>query len=246
MRAVAINVGANTNEPGFRGPVWPDGGFEFIPIPEEKPTHCSVPTYGDLDPHLETTIPESLAETPVHLDPEFAGYPGAAGFTYGDDHGVKAAPLLELETGDLVLFYATLSVVEGAAWLPPDWGAFLIGVFELANSPISGETFESLPDDERELYRTNAHCKREQFDARVLLRGSVETSGRFERAVPLSTTTGGTTPGELVTEASSDSGRGPWWRRPLRFDAAGTETVLSAIDRAQPDGHPLPGSKYHS
>ncbi|MDY6819435.1 MAG: hypothetical protein SVG88_12300, partial [Halobacteriales archaeon] len=25
VRAVAINVGANTNEPGFRGPIYPDG-----------------------------------------------------------------------------------------------------------------------------------------------------------------------------------------------------------------------------
>jgi hypothetical protein len=32
MRGLAINVGANTNEPGFRGPVDADGRFAYVPI----------------------------------------------------------------------------------------------------------------------------------------------------------------------------------------------------------------------
>jgi hypothetical protein len=119
MRAIAINVGANTNEPGFRGPVAPDGRFEYIPIPESKPTTTSVPTYGDLEPHLGTDIPADVAETPVHLDPEFPEYPHCERYTYGDDHGVKAGPLSSLSAGDYVFFYATLSVTARAEWLPP-------------------------------------------------------------------------------------------------------------------------------
>jgi hypothetical protein len=51
MRSVAINVGANTNEPGFRGPIYDDGRFEYVPIPESEPIdpEATVPTYGDLD-----------------------------------------------------------------------------------------------------------------------------------------------------------------------------------------------------
>ena len=37
MRSVAINVAANTNEPGFRGPIYGDGRFEYVPIPESEP-----------------------------------------------------------------------------------------------------------------------------------------------------------------------------------------------------------------
>ncbi|WP_394338202.1 hypothetical protein [Halorubrum sp. Ib24] len=37
-RAVAVNVAANTNQPGFRGPVYPDGSFAYVPIPESAAT----------------------------------------------------------------------------------------------------------------------------------------------------------------------------------------------------------------
>ena len=43
-RAVALNVGANTNEPGFRGPIRADGRFTFVPIPESQPTVEPPPT----------------------------------------------------------------------------------------------------------------------------------------------------------------------------------------------------------
>ena len=119
MRAIAINIGANTNEPGFRGPVFPDGSFEYIPIPESAPTAEGVPTYGDLAPHLRTPIPDEIADTPVHLDPEFPEYPFCERYSYGDEHGVKAGPLADLSAGDFLYFYATLSVAETDESLPP-------------------------------------------------------------------------------------------------------------------------------
>jgi hypothetical protein len=115
MRAIAINVGANTNEPGFRGPIRPDGTFEYIPITESEPA-ADPPTYGDLAPHLDTSIPDDIRETPVHLDPEFPEYPCCERYTYGDEHGIKAGPLSELSTGDYVFFYATLTVTDSSAW----------------------------------------------------------------------------------------------------------------------------------
>jgi hypothetical protein len=225
MRAVAINVGANTNEPGFRGPVFPDGSFEYIPIPESESTVETVPTYGDLAPHLQTPIPDEIAETGVHLDPEFPEYPCCERYSYGDEHGVKAGPLAELSAGEYVYFYATLSVAEPAEWLPPAWGAFLIGQFRLDRDPATPETREAVDAH----FHNNAHYKRERFDARVLLAGDPEESRLYERAVPLSTPAGGTEASELVTEHSEDSGRGPWWRRPLRFDAAGAERLRTAV-----------------
>ena len=114
MRSVAINVGANTNEPGFRGPIGADGRFEYVPIPESEPTRdgADVPTYGDLDLSVDVT---PVAETPVHLDPTFEGVHGCDRYTYGDPHGVKARPLLELEAGDYVFFYAIQSPGSSSA-----------------------------------------------------------------------------------------------------------------------------------
>ena len=228
MNAVAVNVGANTNEPGFRGPVRADGSFAYIPIPESEPTRDPVPTYGDLAPQLAAEVPERVQDTPVHLDPEFAGYPCCERYTYGDEHGVKAGPLSELSAGDYCLFYATLTVAEPADWLPPAWGAFLIGHLRLARDPVT--EYEGLGGDARAVFANNAHVKRDPFDARVLLAGDPEESRLYKRCVPLSTPEGGTEAADLVTDHSSDSGRGPWWRRPLRFDADGVAELLARVE----------------
>ncbi|MEA5388965.1 hypothetical protein VB779_19415 [Haloarculaceae archaeon H-GB11] len=232
MRAIAINVGANTNEPGFRGPVFPDGRFEYVPIPESKPTTGSVPTYGDLATHLSVEIPDSVRERAVHLDPEFAEYPQCERYTYGDPHGVKARPVSELGAGDYLLFYATLSMDgEPADWQPPDWGAYLVGHFRLARDALTGEEYEGLSADERAAFANNAHVKRDPFDARVLVHGDPDGSRLYDRAVPLSTPEAGVDANRLVTDLSADSGKGPWWRRPLRYDEAATAELLDVVER---------------
>jgi len=225
MRAIAINVGANTNEPGFRGPVDGAGKFTYLPIPESKLTREPVPTYGDLDSQLEFDVPERVHALPVHLDPEFATYPCCERYTYGDEHGVKAGPLSSLDAGDYLFFYATLTVEESATWLPPAWGAFVIGHFRLAREPASSD---DLSDTERSIFANNAHQKREQPDAAVLIAGDPDESELYDQAVPLSGPDAGTTANQLVIEYSSDSGKGPWWRRVLRYDTAGAERLLDA------------------
>jgi hypothetical protein len=230
MRAIAINVGANTNEPGFRGPVRPDGRFEYIPIPESEPVE-GAPTYGDLAPHLETPIPDRIRDRQVHLDPEFPEYPFCERYTYGDEHGVKAGPLSELSAGDSLLFYATLSVTGAAAWLPGEWGAFLIGQFRLAQDPVTD--YGGLDPGARRPFANNAHVRRDPVDARVLLLGDPAESALYEHCVPLSSPTGGTDPNALVTALSGDSGRGPWWRRPLRFDDRDARRLLAVADAAR-------------
>ena len=238
-RAVAVNVGANTNDPGFRGPIYGDGRFEFVPIPETAPTREPVPTYGDLP--LAFEVPEAVRDVPVHLDPAFAGYGPAERYTYGDPHGVKARPLLDLEAGDRVYFYATLSRVgdgDAEPWVLDDWGAYLIGRFVLDRDPVAGEDYPALEPAGRAVYRGNAHLKRDPFDAAVLLHGEPTASGLLETAIPLSAPAGGTVPNRVVTTLSSDSGRGPWWRRPLRFGAEATAR-LSALEDADRANHPL-------
>lgn len=230
MRAVAVNVGANTGEPGFRGPVHPDGSFRFVPIPESRPVRAdaTVPTYGDLG--LDVAGVEAVADRRVHLDPEFAEYPRAEAYTYGDPHPVKAGPLSDLRAGDRVLFYATLTQRgDPADWQPPDWGAYLIGGFVLAVDPLTPDGPADLSPADRERFATNAHLKRDSFDARVLLEGDPDRSGLLDRTVPLSTPDAGTEPNRLVTALSSDSGKGPWWRRPLRFEGDAAAALVEGL-----------------
>jgi len=239
VQAIAINVGANTNEPGFRAPARADGTFEYVPIPESEPTREPVPTYGDLAPHLQTPIPADLRDTQVHLDPAFPEYPHCDRYTYGDEHGVKAGPLSALTAGDYVFFYATLSTdladdADLPAWMAPRWGAYLVGQFRLARDPVTGTEYRAFPDSERAAFAGNAHVRRAEFDAQVLLAGDPEASRLYGTAVPLSTGAAGTEANDLVTELSSDSGKGPWWRRPMRFDEEETAALLDRIESFAP------------
>jgi hypothetical protein len=241
MRGLAINVGANTNEPGFRAPIDGYGQFDFLPIPESATTRddAHVPTYGDLDAELDLGVDLSgVADTPVHLDPEFADYPFCEGYTYGDPHGVKARPILELEAGDFLFFYATLSTPDDDArpdWQPPGWGAFLVGHFRLAQDPLPGEAYADAPAATRDAFANNAHVKRDPFDAAVLAQGDAWGSELYGAGVPLSARDAGVTANRLVTDLSADSGAGPWWRRPLQFDAAGTQELLDIHDTGAMD-----------
>ncbi|GAB3685425.1 hypothetical protein GCM10028857_15910 [Salinarchaeum chitinilyticum] len=261
QRAVAINVGANSSLPGFRGPISPAGRAVYVPIPEREPIAeaavDAVPTYADLD--LDVEIPDPHRDTRLHLDPSFAEYPHCSDYTYGDEHGVKAAPLLDLDAGDLVLFYATLRTVDHGAgdaeppcgrsasfefsaddreetptdWRPPSWGAFVIGVFELDRDPIPGEDYEALPASDRDRLAENAHVRRETTDAAVFLLGDPDRSRLLDTAIPLSTPSGGTAANRIVTELSADSGKGPWWRRPLRFDGDATAALQPVVEASR-------------
>jgi len=239
-KSIAINVAANTNLPGFRGPIYPDGRFVYIPIPEREPTTQPVPTYGDLlnqlDP-LPFAVDDEIAQLPAHLDPEFAEYPTCSRYTYGDEHGVKAGPLAELEPGDSLYFYATLSRHEPPSsvdtgpmvdWVAPDWGAYIIGEFRV-DQVYDAAACESLTAFESHGLATNAHCKRDPFDARVLVVGT-DDSQLFDHAVPLSRADSGSTANRLVTDLSNDSGKGPWWRRRLWFDETATAELRAIVD----------------
>lgn len=232
MQTVAINVAANTTLPGFRGPIYPDGSFLYVPIPEREPTDDPVPTYGELG--LLDAVPfdvdPALGDRRVHFDPEFAGYRGRERYTYGDEHGLKARPLSKLEPGDRLLFYATLTTHDPpdwdgsrVDWRPPEWGAYVIGEF-VVDEVLSGPDLTDLPA----WTASNAHVSRETVDAEVFVRGS-EASRLFDRAVPLSTPTSGADANDLVTALSDDSGRGPWWRRVLRYGTAASERLRERL-----------------
>jgi hypothetical protein len=139
---------------------------------------------------------------------------------------LKAGPLSELEAGDYVFFYATLSTAgdDPPGWQAPEWGAYVVGQFRLAADPVT--EFDALDGGDRARFASNAHLKRETFDAAILLRGDPRQSALYDAAVPLSARRAGAEANRLVADLSADSGKGPWWRRPLRFDADATGTLL--------------------
>ena len=84
------NVGANSSH-RFLSPLFDDGTFEFITIPEEP--FAAGPQsvrYRDLRSHydpnesLDRWVPDRLLDTATHFDPEFSTN------TYGDN--VERAP----------------------------------------------------------------------------------------------------------------------------------------------------------
>ncbi len=92
-------------------------------------------------------------------------------------------PLTELSGDDYLFFYATLSVAdECPAWASPEWGAHVIGHFELARDAVTGDEYRDLPSEEQAQFASNAHVKRDPFDARVLIRGNADESQLYDTA----------------------------------------------------------------
>ena len=84
-RIFLANVGANASH-RFAGPVFEDGAFEFLPIPEQPDLQGPhAVRYRDLVAFnasgrgLRGYVPERLWDRAAHADPEFET------FTYGDN-----------------------------------------------------------------------------------------------------------------------------------------------------------------
>ena len=177
-----LRVGIDTGSGGTHGPLFEDGSFEFIPIPDtsgvEPRTYGS--TVGRKGRKLAECLPERLQakmrNQSVHADPEFDT------FTYGDPTAPKAG-LRRLEEGDMLVFYCGL---EG-------WGfesapaLYLIGYFEVL---AAGRAGEFSPAEIEDLFGENFHVRHRdvferQKDRLVLVKGSAE-SRLLEKAVPMS------------------------------------------------------------
>lgn len=106
-KAVLLRVGIDSGSGGIQGPLFEDGSFEYICIPDKK--GVSVHTYGSLlgrngTPHSDcfpVRKRKGIADQHVHLDPEFET------FTYGDPTTPKRS-LRTLDQGDYLIFYAGL------------------------------------------------------------------------------------------------------------------------------------------
>ena len=234
-RIYLANVGANASH-RFCGPVFADGTFEFLPIPEDRPlTGSAVVRYPDLRSHYDSGrdllgfVPRRLWDWPAHSDPEFVT------FTYGDNCEVspRASSLRRIERGDFLFFIARLRAWEDET--PRDrHGFFLIGFLEVEEVLRNVTTH---PDDATlTRFGANAHVRRGLSDDALwdgfwVFRGS-RRSRRFHAAVPVTRSFASN------TLASADGS--PWrWdggRTELQVIGSYTRSCRCVIDPAIP-GH---------
>ena len=129
-KAVLLRVGIDSGSGGIQGPLFKDGSFELICIPDKK--GVSVHKYGTClsrsgIPHSEFFPPsrrKKVAKQHVHLDPEFDT------FTYGDPTPPKRS-LRTLEKGDHLIFYCGLQAWDDANFrrLEPTPALYIVGYF---------------------------------------------------------------------------------------------------------------------
>jgi len=156
-RAFIINVGVNASHGALRSPLFDDGTFTFVPIPEKpeyQPFEC-LPIYRDVLPaRALACVPSKFHDRRAHDDPEFVT------FTYGDYPGSKprAAMLKRIAEGDHIFFLARL-----VRWHSPDrqWGepGFYIVAFVVVEEVVRDISPDTPESNLRRVGR-NAHVKR--------------------------------------------------------------------------------------
>ena len=127
MKIALLRVGIDSGCGGMQGPLFRDGSFEFIPIPDDRllDSRTSGKTIGRSGRALlSNSSPirrqQRMANQPMHVDPEFET------FTYGDPTPPKRG-LRNLELGDLLVFYAGL---EGFNFESPP-ALYIVAYFEV-------------------------------------------------------------------------------------------------------------------
>jgi len=149
VKMALLRVGLDSAAGGAQGPLFTDGSFEFVPIPDTQ--GVGAKTYGNTlgvkgEP-LVSYFPErrrqAMSNQPMHFDPEFET------FTYGDPTSPKAG-LRRLTSGDMLVFYAGLCGWDHEC--PP--GLYVVGYFVVEWAGLATE----LPEDEvRRRFGQNFH-----------------------------------------------------------------------------------------
>lgn len=173
-QVVLLRVGVDAGCGGIQGPLFEDGTFEFICIPDRK--QVSIHTYGSMagkdGKPLVGYFPKSqrmlMAEQHVHVDPEFET------FTYGDPTTPKRS-LRNLKPADLLVFYCGLQRFDPEIGWDNDHrpALYLAGYFEVALAGMAGDFDKELLETQ---FGTNFHVRyptvfKQQKDDLVLVKG---------------------------------------------------------------------------
>lgn len=177
-KALLLRVGMDRGTGGALGPIFGDGSFEYIPIPEAVPTRSPL-TYATLPGRhvasLASLLPARLAGRHPHIDPDFATA------SYGDAAPRKRRQLLRLAPGDLLVFYGGLAPV-GAEDRPR---LFAIGSLRVRRVHHLRPRDIRRPDLQRKFGQTAHFLRRIRDPELALVEGEAGTSRLFARAIPL-------------------------------------------------------------
>ncbi len=220
MTVLLLGIGADTTNCAPTPPIYEDGRFEYIPIPERLGPAGTTEqrTYGNttlrhrdapLARVVETITPggpegprirgEELASWPLHYDPNFEA------LTYGETYSRPAYTkrLGKLAPGDIVAFYTGLQAEPEAPRHRYLIGAFTVETVVDCRRLAGGDTRFSATDQASrealmETFAANAHAKRYAAngeivapdDGLVLVNGTTP-GGRFARAMRISDGTAG-------------------------------------------------------
>lgn len=173
-RVVLLRVGIDSGCGGIQGPLFKDGTFEFVCIPDRK--RVSDHTYGNLigrdgQPHVSYFPPSrrrAMTGQHVHVDPEFET------FTYGDPTAPKRS-LRELKPGDFLVFYCGLHERDSDGGWNNDRrpALYLAGYFEVARAGMAADFEDRVLKTE---FGRNFHVRyrtvfEQQKDDLVLVKG---------------------------------------------------------------------------
>jgi hypothetical protein len=187
-KLVLLRVGVDAGCGGIQGPLFEDGTFEFICIPDRK--QVSVHTYSNMfgrggEPlvcYFPGSRRKALAEQPVHVDPEFET------FTYGDPTVPKRS-LQNLRPGDLLVFYCGLQRWDAERGWDSDHrpALYLAGFFEVALAGRADGFDKNLLESQ---FGKNFHVRypsvfEQQKDELVLVKGGLG-SRLFQKAYQIS------------------------------------------------------------
>ena len=182
MKVAMVRIGVDSGSGGIQGPLFNDGSFDYIPIPDgfgiDERTYGN--TAGLKQRKLVEYFPESrriaMLNRSIHFDPEFAT------FTYGDPTPPKAG-LRHLEKGDMLIFYCGLEGWDHRS----EAALYLMGYFEVL---VAGRPDSLREQKTGELFANNFHVRHQQVFERqradlVLIKGS-ECSRLLREAVCIS------------------------------------------------------------
>jgi Nucleotide modification associated domain 3 len=178
-KALLLRVGIDRGTGGALSPIFADGRFEYVPIPEDRPTRSRF-TFATLPSRygrsLAAFVPRRIAGRQPHVDPDFDA------FVYGDAARHKRRQLLRLEAGDFLVFYAGFE-----PWPSDDIPRlFAIGFLEVKR--VHSFTAKQIAGESalRRRFGNTAHFLRDPPDPELALVEGDELGSRlFDRALPL-------------------------------------------------------------
>jgi hypothetical protein len=186
MKALLVRIGVDQAYGGWNAPVDAEGRFVYVPIPEKLGTPFMPGLerrYGEILPALERfcaehdcdlyadlRFPKELLHFPMHLDPDFECV------TYGNRGNTRGQRIVNLNEGDLLVFYGGLRPVQRSEHRL---------IYALVGTYVVEEVLlvEDVPQQRR--YENAQTRRKTPGEGDLVVRAKPDVSGRFERCIPI-------------------------------------------------------------